>query len=472
MAAGTMIMKTILRPASRSPPVVGKMRESIIIFTRYPEPGKTKTRLIPALGEEGSAGVHRELTIHTLIWARRLHRSRAVSLEVHFEGGNEDRMKAWLGPDLVYRPQPTGDLGERMAEAFRGAFQRGTDRVAIVGTDCPGVTAELAERAVEALRDRDVVLGPALDGGYYLIGLRRLIPELFMGVHWGSREVLEETLEAARKAGAKFHLLDFLGDVDRSEDLRLFHRYLAAKRPTGRSPIMSVIIPALNEAESIAGVLSMVLGSPLSEVIVVDGGSADGTPRIAAEYGARVLRTAPSRARQMNAGAAAARGEVLLFLHADTYLPAGFEEHVVNAVERPGAVAGAFELGIDASGWGLRLIERMANWRSRRLHMPYGDQALFLKRALFQDLGGFPEMEIMEDYELVRRLRRRGKIVILGLRVRASARRWLRLGVWKTTLTNQIVILGYHLGVPARLLARLYGPAGGPKPGGRSPSLV
>lgn len=224
---------------------------------------------------------------------------------------------------------------------------------------------------------------------------------------------------------------------------------------------ISVIIPTLNEAANLVATLAPLRGVPGVEVIVADGGSTDATVALAEAAGARVVVVPPGRARQQNGGAVLAGGEILLFLHADTSLPEGFAEAVRTCLAQPGVVAGAFRLGIAGEGWGLRMIERMANWRSRQWQMPYGDQAMFMRQESFAAVGTFPEQEIMEDFELVRRLRKIGRIELLELAVQTSARRWQRLGVLRTTLINQLVILGYFFGVaPARLAGWYRGAAG------------
>jgi len=178
---------------------------------------------------------------------------------------------------------------------------------------------------------------------------------------------------------------------------------------------------------------------------------------IAKSLEARVIKSAPPRARQMNRGAAQATGDVLVFLHADTRLPEKFEDFIFDSFKQPKMVAGAFELRMDSPMTGLRLIERLANWRSRFLKMPYGDQAIFLSSKLFHDLGGFPDIPIMEDFELVRRLQKQGKIVTLPVPVFTSPRRWQNFGILKTTLINQLVIAAYVMGIVPEVIARWYG---------------
>jgi hypothetical protein len=158
----------------------------------------------------------------------------------------------------------------------------------------------------------------------------------------------------------------------------------------------------------------------------------------------------------MNLGAAVARGVIYLFLHADTLLPEGFARCVRRASADPSVAGGAFTLKIDSTRTGIRAVERMANLRSRYLSVPYGDQALFLTASRFWELGGFPLIPILEDYAFVRRLARTGGVAIMEQPVVTSGRRWEHLGIARTTLVNQVMILGYHLGIAPEVLARWY----------------
>ncbi|HIK03962.1 MAG TPA: TIGR04283 family arsenosugar biosynthesis glycosyltransferase [Trichormus sp. M33_DOE_039] len=219
---------------------------------------------------------------------------------------------------------------------------------------------------------------------------------------------------------------------------------------------ISIIIPTLNEAANIKQAIATTQPSTNIEVIVVDAGSQDYTVAIADSLGIKVILSTPGRAVQMNAGAAAANGEILLFLHADTHLPLGFDDMIRTSLQQPRIVAGAFTLQIAAPLLALRLVEWGVKWRSHFLQIPYGDQAIFITKAIFQEMGGFPELPIMEDFELIRRLKRIGKIAILPTPVVTSARRWLKKGIFQTTLINQIVIIGYLFGVPPQRLRNWY----------------
>ena len=429
--------------------------ERLVLFTRYPEPGKTKTRLIPALGPKGASDLQKHMTEHVLNRVRDLVESRPVDMEVRYEGGTQGLMEEWLGQSISYRPQGSGDLGARMARAFAEAFQQGLNRVVIMGSDCPGITEVTLGTGFDLLDEFDLVLGPAKDGGYYLIGLRQEKPELFKDIPWGTAEVRARTLEIANQLGLRWIEVEPLSDVDLVEDIEVWESE-ALSRQDPPYPAISIIIPTLNEAENLPATLASTKSSVDLEIIVVDGGSDDETLELANSFGVRLLTTTANRARQINAGGLAARSKVLLFLHGDTRLPPGFESYVQDVLAMPGIVAGAFQLGIDGSKFGLRIIEMLANFRSRFFQMPYGDQAIFLRADIFHTVGGFPDMVIMEDFVLMKRIKKEGRIVIAPVPVKTSVRRWRKLGILKTTLINQAVLLGYFFGRDHEKLARWY----------------
>lgn len=204
-------------------------KQHLIIFTRYPEPGKTKTRLIPALGAVGAANLQRQMTEHTIFQARELQKAAAITVEVRFVGGDLQLMQNWLGDDLVYQPQGDGDLGARMGRSLFHAFESSAKQVIIIGSDCPGVNCQILATAFEQIQVFDLVLGPAMDGGYYLIGLQRPIPELFLNIEWGSTQVLPRTVDIAQKLKLSPIYLPPLADVDRPEDLTIWEKVLEEK---------------------------------------------------------------------------------------------------------------------------------------------------------------------------------------------------------------------------------------------------
>ena len=219
---------------------------------------------------------------------------------------------------------------------------------------------------------------------------------------------------------------------------------------------VSVVIPTLNEAGGIAQALVRVRQAGECEIVVVDGGSNDGTPELARRHADVVLSSPRGRARQMNAGAQRAAGAVVLFLHADTVLPHGFAALLDHALSTPGVVGGRFDVRLDAPGWPFRLIETLMNLRSRLTRISTGDQAIFVRRDTFLALGGYPEVELMEDLELSRRLKRAGRIACLRARVTTSARRWQRHGVVRTIMLMWTLRLCHFLGVPPKHLKAFY----------------
>ncbi len=219
---------------------------------------------------------------------------------------------------------------------------------------------------------------------------------------------------------------------------------------------ISIIIPTLNEEDVLGKTLARLQDRKNCEVIIVDGGSSDTTLALAQKAGCKTISSDKGRAKQMNLGAAEATGEVLLFLHADTLLPNDFPGLILEAVNRPNVAAGAFSLAIDSPAKSLATIAFWANLRSRFLHLPYGDQALFSHRTMFSAIGGFPEMEIMEDFLFIKKMKKKGAIIILPEHAITSARRWQNMGIVRTTLINQLIVCGYALGVPPAILAKWY----------------
>jgi len=222
---------------------------------------------------------------------------------------------------------------------------------------------------------------------------------------------------------------------------------------------ISVVIPALNEADGIAATLQRLrpLRARGHEVLVVDGGSTDRTREIArANPGVQLVMAPKGRAVQMNAGARWARGEWLLFLHADTRLPAGWRDELARVRAAGDVCWGCFRFGLDSNAWQARLIEWGVRLRVRLFRLPYGDQGLFVRRDVFEAAGGYPAYTLMEDVALVRRLSGDGPPWRSSLVARTSARRWQRDGWWRRSALNVSLLVRYWWGVPPERLAARY----------------
>jgi rSAM/selenodomain-associated transferase 2/rSAM/selenodomain-associated transferase 1 len=425
-----------------------RRRRKLIIFTRYPVQGRVKTRLFPALGEEGAASLHKKMTEHTVEWAASLSDKDTGFLEIRFEGGNQDLMAEWLGVEWECIPQGEGDLGERMARAFEENFQKKIKKVVLVGTDCPQLTPFHVQAAFHALKNYDLVLTPTVDGGYSLIGLKQMIPELFVSLAWGTETVFQSTLERAKKAGLSVKCMKPLQDVDVPGDLSVWEKV--------SDQFLSVVMPTLNEEEYLDQTLEKVGRIPHGEVIVVDGGSRDRTVEIAGKWGARVIRTEPNRGRQMNLGTREALGDILLFLHADTLLPKNYSDFIREALSNPKVVGGAFAWRVEPSTPFLRYLEKNVAWRTKIFRMPYGDQAYFVRTSVFREIGGYADIPLMEDVEFIRRLRKIGKLAYIPHPVVTSPRRYQRRGPVRTALRNKLTLFGYYLKIPPDRLSKFY----------------
>ena len=228
LSVGTSTLRAVCKAAATPPRQrrLPGLRKRLVVFTRYPEPGRVKPRLIPELGEDGAAGLHQALTAHTLRWAAALLSSE-VEVEIRFEGRSEAAMRACYGTRWRYVAQGRGDYGQRMARAFTQAFERGAEAVVAVGTDCPELDHGAVMAAFNALKSYQLVLGPSSDGGYYLIGLRQPVPSLFEEVAWGTHSVLSQTLSRATDAGLSCKTLKQLRNVDGADDLPVWNAIAA-----------------------------------------------------------------------------------------------------------------------------------------------------------------------------------------------------------------------------------------------------
>jgi rSAM/selenodomain-associated transferase 2/rSAM/selenodomain-associated transferase 1 len=425
-------------------------------MAKAPVAGRVKTRLQPAFTPSESASIQEQLIRRTARWAAEVAPGAAY---LAYDRPDERERVAALVPHGVRLFVQNGNgLGERLTSATAAVWERHEGPLLVAGVDTR-LTADHAEAALAQLAaGADAVFGPALDGGYYLAALARPLPELFAldASEWGGPRVLELTLESAWKAGLRTALIHPERDLDTPADAEALRDdpEIGELLARARTPLVSVVVPTLDEAGALPGLLDHLAGlKGRFEVIVADGGSSDRTTEMAANHALSptVLRVDGGRAAQLNAAAAAARGDPLLFLHADTRLPPDAYRSLTTST----AAGGNFAIRFDGGDTFSRILG--AWYRAqRRLGIYYGDSAIWLTRHAFEALGGFRALPIMDDYDLARRLERRFDTACLPGPVVTSARRWRALGVSRTVLSWVVIRWLFLAGVPPERLAGLY----------------
>ena len=446
---------------------------AVVVMAKAPRPGLAKTRLHPLLGADGAAALQAALIAHTVTLAAAV----APTFVAVDPPDAQAEVLPLLPAGVPLFGQAPGDLGTRMAAAVLHVAARTGGPVLVVGTDVPTMPAATLRTAADLLTaGADAVLGPALDGGYYLIGLPVPDPAAFAlepGL-WGGHQVLAATQAALARAGRTPVLLEPLPDLDTPADAwallaapglpgpiaHLLRTQVGVTAGRGSPLRVSIVVPVLDEAPRLPGLLARLHRDfPGCEVIVVDGGSSDGSPDLVRPP-ARLVTSPPGRGRQLNAGAAVATGDVLWFQHADTHADPAALDQLRGALADPGVVGGGLTIRFDRPGPALAWVAATSNLRARRLHQVFGDQALFVRRSTFDALGGFPDWPLMEDLEMSRRLARVGRLVVLPATSTASARRFTEHGTLRLLAFMQWLKALYFAGVDPADIARRY--AAGP----------
>lgn len=444
-------------------PGIPQMKRAIIIFTRVPIPGQTKTRMMPGLSAVQCARVH-------ICFLRDIKRAcEAVAADVFVCFTPEDKgqkLRKILGEQYEYFPQQGDTLGERMHSALEEVFVRGYEACILVGTDVPELKAEYMERAFWQLTQKEVVFGCTADGGYYLVGMKRLRREVFDIPQYGHKKVWEDTVNHLRGSDITIGYTEPLHDMDTMSDLseyreRMRERPELQKTVTGRFLIstvkISVIVPVYNEERTIQGIqLQLRKLKNQCEILFVDGGSTDRTLElIDSEF--TVIHSEKGRANQMNTGAEASTGDVLFFLHCDSELPAKPLTEIREVMK--GHRAGCFGIRFRSRSILMHICSAISNHRIKDRKVMFGDQGIFVERGLFFSAGMFPNIPIMEDYQFSLNLKeRRIRLGITKHRIYTSYRRFpkriipkLRL-MWKMNRLRKM----YRDGVEIQTIARMY----------------
>ena len=464
--------------ASSRPSSAPKNDAALIVFTRGAVAQSVKTRMAPALNKAQRVMLHRALLqdlATTCVELSECGIDIIVSAALDGQGDKDfeparasvvagyaaveksdpclSAVKSVacledgaLGPfskcNARYMGQAPASFAGRMVDAFERALALGYRRVVMVGSDCPELTGDTVQQAFELLKCEQAVFGPATDGGFYLAGLSMPVPELFALKGYGTSHALDAVEARAQRLGIEFVRLPVLSDIDTLFDLQGLYARLrqceghrrprstwnilehlrAAGVPVDERPL-SVIVPLYNEVSQVPQLTRQLRAlEPYCELVLVDGGSTDGT-RALLEREFPVLNSPKGRGAQLNRGVAASHGELLLFLHADSCLPQGAIEELRRVLET--SSFGCFGIRFDSKAPAMLCCSFLSNFRAKYRHLPFGDQGFFMERSLFDELGGFREISLMEDYQFSLDLRERGiKPVLARKRIRTSSRRY------------------------------------------------
>lgn len=431
-------------------------KNAIIIFTRIPAPGKTKTRLMPCYTSLECAKLHAYFLQDIMSECEKV----TADIYIYYDpDGKIEVLQKLLGKEQRYRKQVGDTLGVRMHQAIQEVLHMGYESCVLIGADIPTLQAQQLQQSFQQLESVDVVLGPTKDGGYYLIGAKKPIPEAFDQVTYGQGNVAELTKRKLENASYKVVFVDTLLDIDTPEDILEYsqlERDNQTARYLKRTEKVSVILPIYNEESTIRNIQVELEKLKDCEIIFVDGGSTDKTlSMIDEKY--RVISSEKGRANQMNAGAKASHGNILFFLHCDSKLPEEPTREIRQVLTK--YRWGCFGIAFDRYTVELLVCRLVSNHRIKDRKVVFGDQGIFIDRGLFFEIGMYPVLPIMEDYQLSLTLKeKKEKIGITKHRIMTSPRRFegdfinrLRI-MWKMNRLRAM----YREGVNIDEIARSY----------------
>lgn len=443
-----------------------KTKEAIIIFTRIPRAGKTKTRLMPCYTGLECAKLHGYF-LKDIVKACE---QTGSDIHVYYEPcGNLNVLQDIMGINKTFTPQKGEDIGERMNTAIANVLASGYESCVLIGADIPEIQTVHLRQAFANLANHDVVLGPTMDGGYYLIGTKKPVPEAFAKIHYGESKVVDETKKQLETHGHSVRMVATLSDIDTPQDVRNLRARYGEKREINprrmksstekfleANPKISVIVPMYNEASTIGKMQQELEKLKGCEIILVDGGSTDGTlDMIDPKY--RVVQSEKGRANQMNTGAKASGGDILFFLHCDSELPKTSIQEIRRAMKTHNW--GCFGISFQSEEILMRICSFMSNFRVVTRKTVFGDQGIFVARKLFFQAGMFPTIPIMEDYQFsLTMMELEEKIGMTRSRISTSPRRFQGSPMEKISLMWKMNRMRdmYRKGVSPEKLVEIY----------------
>lgn len=440
-----------------------KMKRAVIVFTRVPVPGQTKTRMMPYFSPVECARLHENFLKDI---AQECEKVNADIFVCYTPQKGKAYLKKIFNNAMEYFPQTGEGLGERMYQAIAYVLGKGYDSCVLIGTDIPELKASDLEYALRLLDVNDVVFGPTVDGGYYLVGMKRPVREVFEKKTYGTGNVLDQTVTPLKEMGLMVGYVRRLQDMDDREDITAYRGRMRVQKAlqkthTGRYLLkkqkISIIVPIYNEETTIENLQKQLF--PLQgkcEIIFVDGGSTDATVSMI-NPAFRILHSPKGRANQMNLGAKESTGDILFFLHSDSELPEKPLEEIREVIKDH--EAGCFGIAFHSRQFFMWTCRVISNHRIKDRKVMFGDQGIFIMRELFFEAGMFPNLPIMEDYQFSLTLKEMGvKLGIARHRIYTSDRRFPKKTIpqlkvmWKMNRLRKM----YRDGVPIEMISEMY----------------
>lgn len=444
------------------------MKKALIVFTRVPIERHTKTRLSPYFSLEDCVSLHIAILKDLSMELRKL---KDIDIYIFYDipkGYKKDIsiLRKIFGKNPIYKRQPQTDIGDRMYTAMLEVKKLNYDMISLVGSDIPKLSSYDIKKSFHSLLYKDIVLGATKDGGYYLIGMKEIDKEVFNIEKYGNDTVLKNTIDNIKNREKSFEIVGLRQDIDTKEDIIYFRNKLRVDKKLRASNLgsflikslsIAIIIPTYNEEKTIEKLQTFLY--PLigkCEIIFVDGGSTDRTIELI-DRRFKVLVSKKGRSNQMNFGAKNTDADVLFFLHSDSELPNNSLEQIKIAIAESSVAC--FGIAFRSFSPLMFICRYISNHRVFDRKIMFGDQGIFIDRNLFFEIGEFPDLPIMEDYELSLKLKKKGiKPAMTQNRIYTSARRFkgntyekLKL-MWKMNRLRKM----YRDGVDINKIAKLY----------------
>jgi len=435
------------------------MNKALICFTKEPLEGKVKTRLAKSIGDTEATKIYKLMLNQILD----LHVRDDIDKFVFTQTYSSDYKKYFK--DIKIFIQIGDNIGEKMSNAFITLFTQGYEQVILVGADIPLLDEKIIHDAFDALKHHHATINKSEDGGYYLIGFsKEYFKQKSFEIDFSSA-VFNRTLEALKplhvKIGKELFDIDYIADLRRFNSLNLQTKLgLHVKKLLSSYPSISVIIPVYFEKENLPKTLQNLKANAKElnyEIIISDTPDVTTIDDIDTTSCFTCKALKAGRAYQLNEGAKMARGEILFFLHADTFLPKNWDEKIYNLYTQNKNLVGAFSLGINTDKLFIKFIEFLANVRVYFTNTPYGDQGQFFSSTLFHQIAGYNELPLMEDIAIIKKIHQKNiKVKILKSKIYTSDRRWKTEGILYTSLRNRVLSTLYYFGISAEKLKRYY----------------